>query len=97
MHYHCELTQYLYLISFLLHSQAATKWKVIGVMLQVPMGVLDIIEHKHNQEPVNALLEVFTEWQKTRCSPYVWKTILHVFTSDVVARNDIANDIRLTF
>ena len=66
-------------------------------MLKVPVDVLDVIGHKHNQEPVDALLEVFTAWQKTGRTPYVWKTILHVFTSDVITRNDIAKDIRLTF
>ena len=78
----------------MLSSQAATRWRVIGVMLKLPINVLDIIEHKHERQPVDALLEVFTAWQKTGCSPYTWKAILGVLTSPVVARNDIANDIR---
>ena len=67
---------------------------MIGVMLKLSTGVLEIIGSKHEREPTDALLEVFTAWQKIRCSPYTWKTILDVLTSPLIARNDIAEDIR---
>ena len=72
----------------------ASRWKRIGVMLKVSTDVLEIIGSKHGHEPMDALLEVFTAWQKTRSSPYNWKTILDVLTSSVVARNDVAEDVR---
>ena len=67
---------------------------MIGVMLKVSTDVLEIIGSKHGHEPTDALLEVFTAWQKTRSSPYTWKTILDVLTSSLIAHNAVAEDVR---
>ena len=67
---------------------------MIGVMLNVPTEVLEIIGSKHGHEPTDALLEVFTTWKKTRSSPYTWKTILDVLTSDLIAHNAVVEEVR---
>ena len=75
-----------------LFSQAASKWKMIGYLLNVPSGSLDSIE-RDSSGVCDALSAVFTAWRRTKCSPYSWKIILKVLATDVVGHRRLAHDI----
>ena len=75
-----------------LFSQAASKWKMIGYLLNVPSGTLDNIQHD-SSGVCDALSAVFTAWRRTNCSPYSWKIILKVLATDVVGHRRLANEI----
>ena len=80
------------LSDWMLLIQAANEWKLIGLLLNIPPGSLDSIEHD-SPTVSDALLAVFTAWSKTSCSPYSWKIILKVLTTDIVGHRRLANDI----
>ena len=75
-----------------LFSQAANEWEIIGQLLNVPPGSLDSIE---DDSPTvhDALSAVFTAWRRTTCSPYSWKIILKVLSTNTVGHRRLANDI----
>ena len=75
-----------------LFSQAAGKWKMIGLLLNVPAGSLDGIK-RDSPTAHDALSTVFMFWSKTTCSPYSWKIILKVLATDLVGHRRLANDI----
>ena len=75
-----------------LFLQAAIKWRIIGHLLKIPSGSLDSIGHD-SRTADDALSAVFTVWSRTLCSPYSWKTILHVLATDAVGHRRLANDI----
>ena len=76
-----------------LFSQAASKWKMIGYLLNVPSGTLDIIEHDDSSGVCDALSAVFSAWRRTNCSPYSWKIIMKVLATDIVGHRRLANEI----
>ena len=75
-----------------LFSQAASKWRSIGHLLNIPSGTLDNIEHD-SPRVCDALSAVFTFWRRTKYSPYSWKIILKVLATDVVGHRRLADDI----
>ena len=70
----------------------AIQWNLIGVGLKLPDEVLDNIFEQHLM-PHEALREVFTAWQKTKCSPYTWASILKVLASKELGHKELADDI----
>ena len=65
---------------------------MIGILLNIPSGMLETIEHD-NPKANTALLEVFTSWRKSKCSPYSWRVILKVLATDIVGHRRLADDI----
>ena len=72
--------------------QVATQWNLIGVGLKLPDGALDDI-YQTNLMPHESLEAVFSAWQKTRCSPYTWASILKVLASREVGHKELADEI----
>ena len=75
-----------------LFSQAASRWRMIGHLLKIPLGSLDSIGHDHRTAE-DALSAVLKEWSRTNCSPYSWKTILNVLAKNAVGHRRLADDI----
>jgi len=69
----------------------AAKWKVIGTLLNLPIGKLDIIEHDQyfSAEPCcNAMLK---EWLKMDTTAS-WEKLLTVIGSPVVSGAPVKGD-----
>ena len=75
-----------------LFSQAASKWRMIGHLLNIPSGALECME-LDSQGVDGALSAVFTFWRRKMCSPYSWKTVLKVLATDAVGHKKLADDI----
>ena len=50
-----------------LYHKVADKWKVIGVLLEIPKGALSLIAEKHPHNPCNCLVEMLETWLE-RCT-----------------------------
>ena len=65
---------------------------MIGHLLKLPSGSLDRIGYD-SRTANDALSIVFTEWSRSLCSPYSWKTILDVLATDAVGQRRLADDV----
>ena len=45
-----------------LYHRVADKWKVIGVLLEIPKGTLSRIADKHQRDPCSCLVEMLETW-----------------------------------
>ena len=72
--------------------QVAAQWKVVGALLNIPTGSLEVIQHD-NPRALDALLAMFALWKSSKSSPYLWKTVLKVLATDIVGHRRLADDI----
>ena len=58
-----------------LFHEVADKWKIIGVLLEIPKGKLGSIAEKH-RDPKNCLLEMLETWLERVHPPPTWAAII---------------------
>ena len=58
-----------------LYHKVADKWKIIGVLLEMPKGKLASIAEKH-RDPQNCLLEMLEIWLERVDPPPTWAAII---------------------
>ena len=64
------------LVSALQYS-VCREWKVLGVMLKIPMVLLDAIEHDHSYNSFECLVEMLSTWLKHSAHhPPSWSTLI---------------------
>ena len=59
-----------------LYHKVADKWKVIGVLLEIPKGVLSCIADKHQRDPCSCLVEMLETWLERVHPPPTWAGII---------------------
>ena len=59
-----------------LYHKVADKWKVIGVLLEMPKGTLSHIADKHQRDPCSCLVEMLETWLERVHPPPTWAAII---------------------
>ena len=59
-----------------LYHKVANKWKVIGVLLEIPKGTLSGIGEKCRDDPQSCLVEMFGMWLEQTYPPPTWTAII---------------------
>ena len=59
-----------------LYHKVADKWKVIGVLLEIPKGILSRIADKHQRDPCSCLVEMLETWLEGVHPPPTWAAII---------------------
>ena len=59
-----------------LYHKVADKWKVIGVLLEIPKGTLSGIAGKCRDDPQNCLVEMLGMWLERVYPPPTWTAII---------------------
>ena len=59
-----------------LYHKVAEKWKVIGVLLEIPKGTLSRIVDKHQRDPCSCLVETLETWLERVYPPPTWAAII---------------------
>ena len=74
-------------------KQVASKWKNIGVMLEIDSGVLDNIEADNPKNCENCLREMLKVWLKQSVDPAPsWQGIIEVL--DVLGEPKLARELK---
>lgn len=72
--------------------RVSTKWKLIGVQLEIQSHVLDYIGNAgHNQTVLST--EVLVAWQRNTKPPFFWTTFIEVLASDCIGEYALASEI----
>ena len=69
-----------------------SKWRVIGIQLELPLSALHHIESKHNEDPDQAFMEMVQEWLRTKKDPS-WSDIAGALRS--VGERRLAANLQL--
>ena len=59
-----------------LYHKVADKWKMIGVLLEIPKGKLAGIAEKYQRDPHNCLVEMLETWLERVHPPATWAAII---------------------
>ena len=59
-----------------LYHKVADKWKMIGVLLEVPKGKLASIAEKNQRDPQSCLVEMLETWLERVHPPATWAAIV---------------------
>ena len=59
-----------------LYHKVADKWKVIGVLLEIPKGKLAHIADMHRGDPYTCILDMLVTWLKQVDPPPTWTAII---------------------
>ena len=59
-----------------LYHKVADKWKMIGVLLEVPKGKLASIAEKCQRDPHSCLVEMLETWLQRVHPPTTWSAII---------------------
>ena len=59
-----------------LYHKVAEKWKVIGVLLEIPKGKLAGITEKYRDDPHRCLVEMLDTWLERVHPPPTWTAII---------------------
>ena len=58
------------------YHKVSDKWKVIGVLIEIPKGTLSHIAEKYRDEPQNCLVEMLGMWLEQVQPPPTWVAII---------------------
>ena len=67
-----------------------SKWKAVGVELDLVSDVLDSIEIGNRHDPNRCMTQVFVKWNQMVTKPYTWQTILVALCMPIVHENECA-------
>ena len=67
--------------------QYTANWKVIGTLLGLPSGILDIIEHDHKHRATHCCDAMLEEWLEVDATAS-WRKLFSVIESPSVANTD---------
>ena len=59
-----------------LYHTVASKWKTIGILLEIPKGKLAGIERKCQHDPHSCLVELLETWLERVNPPATWSSII---------------------
>ena len=59
-----------------LYHKVADKWKMIGVLLEIPKGKLASISEKYRGDPQKCLVEMLETWLERVHPPVTWTAII---------------------
>ena len=59
-----------------LYHKVADRWKMIGVLLEIPKGRLASIAEKHQRDPHSCLVEMLETWLEQVHPPATWSAII---------------------
>ena len=59
-----------------LYHKVADKWKMIGVLLEIPKGKLASISEKYQGDPHRCLVDMLETWLERVDPPVTWATIV---------------------
>ena len=59
-----------------LYHKVADKWKMIGVLLEIPKGKLAGIAEKYRGDPHKSLVEMLETWLERVDPPVTWAAII---------------------
>ena len=76
-----------------LYNTMADKWKMIGVLLEIPRGKLAIIAEKYSFDPQKCLLEMLGEnWLEQVRPPASWAAIIEAV--EFLGEEQLAKELR---
>ena len=76
-----------------LYNEVASKYRAIGLLLDLSPSALQDIENRHNGDPNECLLDVLTKWMQLKVDPpATWEDIATAV--DVLKRHDLADKLR---
>ena len=77
-------------------TDAAHKWREIGIQLKIPSSKLDIIRIDNGDKAERCLVGMLTEFFKTKCcdDKTSWKKIIEALEASSVGEMNIARQIR---
>jgi len=75
-----------------LYSEVASKYRAIGILLDLSTSALQDIENRHRGNPKECLLDVLTDWTHKVDPPATWEEIATAL--DVVECHDLADRLR---
>lgn len=77
-------------------SKMPSKWRLVGIQLNLPTGTLDSIQSQ-NAGKATANLDNFENvlnvWMQQGLTPYTWETIIDVLKADAVGEERLAEKI----
>lgn len=75
-----------------LYNKVADRWKVIGVILEIPRGTLAVIAEKYPHDPQKCLLEMLETWLERIHPPASWVTIIEAV--EFLDENQLGRELR---
>lgn len=63
-------------MSALYHTSVPNSWKILGVMLKLPLGPLNSIAAKYQQDPQKCMMAMFELWLKRLDPPPTWDAVI---------------------
>ena len=72
------------------------KWRLVGVQLKLPNGMLDEIQAQNAGRPDQCILsfeQMFAKWRSLGTSPYTWETMINTLRSPAVGEVKLANKL----
>ena len=75
-----------------LYSTVASKWRPIGIFLEIPDGELNTIAEREQGDPQKCLMAMLGVWLHRTSPPASWSDIAEAV--EVVGMSDIAQQIR---
>ena len=70
----------------------ADKWKMIGVLLEIPTGELKDIATKYRDNPHSCLVEMLETWLKQVDPPATWAAIIEAVK--FLGKEQLAKELR---
>ena len=77
-------------------SHIPAKWRLVGIQLELPSGILDSIDNQNASKPNGCLMsfnQVFSEWERQKTKPHTWKTIINVLHAPAVGEHELSDKI----
>lgn len=77
--------------------KVSSKWRLIGVQLELPTYVLNDIQSQVAREPdsnMHAFELILEKWKTLQTSPYTWHTLIEALESPAVGEMEVAADLR---
>ena len=63
-------------MSALYHTSVPSSWKMIGIKLKLPVGPLNSIAVKHQQDPQKCMVDMLELWLKRVDPPPSWNAVI---------------------
>ena len=73
-----------------------SKWRLVGIQLELSSGTLDNIQDENAGRPdrnLHSFEQVFTEWEKLKTRPHTWDTIISALRAPAVGELKLAHKV----
>ena len=75
-----------------LYHKVADRWKVIGILVEIPRGMLAGFAEKCQHDPHKCLLEMLETWLERIHPPASWATIIEAV--EFLGENQLGRELR---